>query len=251
MAGSFILDEEELHMLHIAVCDPNEVQRAALCDALSKLLFDAVEYSFDCFGSGEELLKPQNNPAAFQLVFLEIRLSGSLNGLETAAQLKYCAPDTDLIFLTESAEYIGAGYRYHAFDFLIKPVSLTRLQDTVGRYLEERIQHPADFLNVSIQRRSIQLPLYQIYYLESQRRKIIAHMVQDTVEFYGRMDQLEQLLASSGFVRCHQSYLANSHHIRQVSSGWLMLSDHTTLSVSRTYLKELRAALEPNEFGNT
>ena len=29
-------------LLHIAVCDPNAGHRAALCDALAKLLFDTV-----------------------------------------------------------------------------------------------------------------------------------------------------------------------------------------------------------------
>lgn len=232
-------------MLHIAVCDPNAGHRAALCDALSKLLFDSGDYRFACFPSGEALLEQQGRENVFQLVFLEIRLAGSLNGLETAGQLRYRAPNTDIIFLTGAAEYIGAGYRYHAFDFLVKPVPMARLQETVGRYLEERLRHPADFLNVSIQRRSVQLPLRQIYYLESQRRKVAAHMVEGTVEFYARLDELEQMLSPSGFLRCHQSYLVNLQYIRQLDSTGLTLSRGISLPVSRPYLKDLRSALEP------
>lgn len=238
-------------MLHIAVCDPNAGHRAALCDALEKLLFDSGDYRFTCFSSGEALLERQGERDSFQLVFLEIRLEGELNGLETAGQLRYRSPNTDIIFLTGAAEYIGAGYRYHAFDFLVKPVSLARLQETVVRYLEERVQCPADFLNVSIQRRSVQLPLRQIYYLESWRRKVAAHMVEDTVEFYGRLDQLEELLAPSGFIRCHQSYLVNLSYIRQMDSTSLTLAQGHSLPVSRPYLKQLRSALEPGHASET
>lgn len=234
-------------MLHIAVCDPNAGHRAALCDALAKLLFERAEYRFSCFSSGEELLERQGREAAFQLVFLEIRLGGTLNGLETAGQLCYRFPGTDIIFLTGAGEYIGAGYRYHAFDFLVKPVSLARLQETVSRYLEERLRHGADFLNVSIQRRSVQLPLRQIYYLESRRRKVAAHMVEGTVEFYARLDELEQMLSPSGFLRCHQSYLVNLQYIRQLDSTGLTLSRGISLPVSRPYLKNLRSALEPGD----
>src|SRR5699024_6898162 len=108
-------------VLHIAVCDPNAGHRAALCDALAKLLFDTVDYRFACFAGGEELLAALEGGAACQLVFLEVRLGGALNGLETAGLLRYRAPQADIIFLTRLAEHIGDGYRYHAFDFLIKP----------------------------------------------------------------------------------------------------------------------------------
>ena len=232
-------------MLQIAICDPNILHRNAFCDTLAKLLFDAADYSFSCFGSAKDLLARQDAAAFFQLVFLEIHLDGPMNGLEAADRIRILSPDTDIIFLTDAAEYVTEGYRYHAFDFLIKPVPLARLQDVVSRYLSERRKRPADFLNVTIQRCSIQLPLYQIYYLESQLRKIIAHTWENTTEFYDRLDHLEALLCDSGFVRCHQSYLVNSRHIRQLSTGAIVLADGTELPVSRTYFKKLKALLQP------
>ena len=216
-------------VLHIAVCDPNAGHRAALCDALAKLLFDTVDYRFACFASGEELLTALEGGAACQLVFLEVRLGGALNGLETAGLLRYRAPQADIIFLTRLAEHIGDGYRYHAVD----------------RYLEERRQRPADYLKVSIQRRSVQLPLRQILCLESRRRKVVAHMTGDQVVFYGRLDALEELLAPSGFLRCHQSYLVNKRYIRQLDSTSLTLAGGAALPVSRPHLKALRALLQP------
>lgn len=232
-------------LLHIAVCDPNAGHRAALCDALAKLLFDTVDYRFACFASGEELLAGLETGTACQLVFLEVRLAGALSGLDTAGLLRYRAPQTDIVFLTRDAEHIGEGYRYHAFDFLIKPVPLARLQETVDRYLEERRQRPADYLRVSIQRRSVQLPLRQVLCFESRRRKVVAHMADDRVEFYGRLDALEELLASSGFLRCHQSYLVNKRYIRQLDGTSLTLANGVALPVSRPHLKDLRTALQP------
>lgn len=230
-------------MIQIAVCDPNAAHQAALCHTLAKLLFDLSEYHFTCFRSGEQLLESLDGASPFQLIFLEIHLGGAINGLETAARINTAAPDTDIIFITDAAEYIAEGYRYHAFDFLVKPVPLSRLEDVIDRYLTERRQRPADFLKVNIQRCSVQIPLYQIAYLESQRRKIIAHMPGEAVEFYERLDHLAGLLSGAGFIRCHQSYLVNSRYIRQLGSSDLLLSDGTRLPVSRTYFKALKAAL--------
>lgn len=137
-------------MLQIAICDPNILHRNAFCDTLAKLLFDAADYSFSCFGNAEDLLARQD-AAFFQLVFLEIHLDGPMNGLEAADRIRSLSPDTDIIFLTDAAEYVTEGYRYHAFDFLIKPVPLARLQDVVSRYLSERRKRPADFLAADVQ----------------------------------------------------------------------------------------------------
>ena len=54
---------------------------------------------------------------------------------------------------------------------------------------------------------------------------------------------LEELLADSGFIRCHQSYLVNSRHLRQLGGSTVLLSDGTSLPVSRTYYKHLKNIL--------
>ena len=77
------------------------------------------------------------------------------------------------------------------------------------------------------------------------RRKVVAHMADDRVEFYGRLDALEELLASSGFLRCHQSYLVNKRYIRQLDGTSLTLANGVALPVSRPHLKDLRTALQP------
>ncbi|MCD7856734.1 MAG: LytTR family DNA-binding domain-containing protein [Clostridiales bacterium] len=229
-------------MLSIAICDPNEAHRAALKDALTKLLFDTIEFRFSCFSSGEALLTAAKGTARFQLLFLEIHLPG-ISGLETAGQIRAFSPEMDIIFITAAAEYGMVGYRYHAFDFLVKPVSLSMLQGVIERYLEERTQRPADFLRVEIHRNSVQIPLQQILYLESSRRKIVAHLWEENREFYGKLDHLDQILSGSGFIHCHQSFLLNSRYIRQLNSTSVQMANQIELPVSRTYLQAVRTTL--------
>lgn len=230
-------------MLNIAICDPNKAHRETLKEALGKLLFDAVEYTFYDFENSQALRNACLTAPCFQLAFFEIHL-GDGNGLYLAEELKKSFTQIDVIFLTDAAEFIGDGYRCHAFDFLIKPVSFGRLQDTVSRYLEERKQRPVDFLNVCIKRSQIQIPLYQILYLESQKRKILIHLPDQTLEYYDKLDRLEEMLSGSGFIRCHQSYLCNLRCVQKISSTSLMMLDHTELPISRAHLNALRDALK-------
>ena len=52
-------------------------------------------------------------------------------------------------------------------------------------------------------------------------------------------------MASSGFLRCHQSYLVNKRYIRQLDGTSLTLANGAALPVSRPHLKDLRTALQP------
>lgn len=227
-------------MLQVAICDPNLAERHVLCQELEKLLFDRVDYRLVPFDSREDLLDQLAGTAPFQLIFLEV---SPLAGMEAAAKIRESAPQADLILLGSHVCHLAEGYRYHAFDVLLKPLHPARLQEVVGRYLQERERRDADFLTVRIQRCNVRLPLCQIYYLESKQRKVVVHMVESPLAFYGRLDPLEQALAGAGFLRCHQSYLVNRRHIRRLEGNRLSLANGMELPVSRTYLRGLREAL--------
>ncbi len=228
-------------MIRVAIVDGNKQHYKVLANALGKMLFEVDDYEIEYYRCGEDLLL-QNALSSIQLIFLEIHLPG-MNGLETARQIRLADKKVDLIFCTEAAEYIGEGYRYHAFDFLIKPFSMGRLQDVMGRYIEERHYRPMDFLNITIQRNTIQLPIHQIIYLESALRKIIVHMPKDDIEFYGKLNTIEELLPPASFIRCHQSYLVNRQYVQQINSQKLVLIGGEELPVSRSYLKKMQQAL--------
>jgi len=66
------------------------------------------------------------------LAFLDIQIAMD-DGLELAHSLRLVYPDLDIVFTTSHAEYAIEAYDVYPLDYMIKPVSRTRLAQTIAR----------------------------------------------------------------------------------------------------------------------
>ncbi|MEG0258328.1 MAG: response regulator [Lysinibacillus sp.] len=74
----------------------------------------------------------------FQVAFLDIEMPG-LNGLELAETLKLWNPNIYIVFVTAYRDYAVQAFDVQSIDYLLKPISKSRLAITVDR-ITERIQ---------------------------------------------------------------------------------------------------------------
>ena len=90
-------------------------------------------------GNGIEALRLVDELAP-DVVFLDIQMPG-LNGLDLAARLADERKAPRIVFTTAHDAYALQAYEHAAFDYLLKPIRLERLQRTVGR-LKETLAAP-------------------------------------------------------------------------------------------------------------
>jgi DNA-binding LytR/AlgR family response regulator len=69
------------------------------------------------------------------VVFLDIQMPG-LNGLQLASRLRSGGAAPQVVFITAHEQYALQAFDSEAFDYLLKPVRLERLQRTVARLRE-------------------------------------------------------------------------------------------------------------------
>lgn len=81
--------------------------------------------------------------------------------------------------------------------------------------------------------------LDEIYYGESQGRKIKVYCVTEKVEFYSKLDDLEQILPDN-FLRCHKSFFVNMQHVRCVDWQDITMMDGKKVPVGRRQASEAR-----------
>ena len=58
------------------------------------------------------------------------------------------------------------------------------------------------------------------------------HQTSRDIEFYGRMDQVEEQLEGKGFIRVHRSYLVNGNYIRHVDKEGAVIGKDLVLPIS-------------------
>ena len=94
---------------------------------------------------------------------------------------------------------------------------------------------------------SYRIPIRDILYFFSDRRKLTCVTRQRSYSFYGKLDEVEAALGGS-FVRIHQRYLVHAAAVDTISGSQVCIGE-TTLPVSRScqqsaLLALTRAALE-------
>jgi len=89
--------------------------------------------------SGEEaLVKIKEKP--FDVVILDIKMPGGMDGIETLREIKKLQPLTEILLLTghASVETSIEGMKLGAFDYLLKPIKLEDLLKKVAEALERK-----------------------------------------------------------------------------------------------------------------
>lgn len=230
-------------MLQIAICDDEKTVRDALFSLSREMLAKAGEDAqTKQFADGESLCRAcEANGERFDLIFLDIKMDG-IDGMEAARRIRACDEKALIIFITSSAEYVFRGYEVRAFRYILKP-ELSHsfplvFRETLGELLhkqEERFCFQFDGASNAI-------PLGDIHYFESDRRILLIHTAGQVYKTYRKLDEVEQELKKSDFVRCHQSFLINARMIQTVGKTAVTLKTGEALPVSKRRCRETNEA---------
>jgi len=89
--------------------------------------------------SGEEAVKLAKT-TAFDVVILDVKMHGGMDGIETLREIKKIQPLTEILLLTghASIETSIEGMKMGAFDYLLKPIKLEELFVKIGHALEKK-----------------------------------------------------------------------------------------------------------------
>ena len=241
--------------MRIAVCDDSELDREMICELLrttfaqSQLRPELVPYD-----SGVTLACDIEEGAWFDIAFLDIYMTDHL-GIDIAHRLRALGWTGEIVFLTASPDFAIDSYDVTAAGYILKPVSLEKLQRAVGRILRNY-----DEQTYAVRQRSyvVRVPLSDILYVESSNTKCILHCRGDMdYTVYKRLDEIEKELSDRRFLRCHQSYLVNMDHVREAEKSFTLDTGETVLirqrnlkNIRQTYLdyaaeKEQKASSAP------
>jgi DNA-binding NtrC family response regulator len=113
-------------------------------DFLETLVNRLGKRSIDTAGvrSGEEAVEVMKKKP-FDVVVLDIKMPGGMDGIETLREMKKIQPLAEVILLTghASVETSIEGMKLGAFDYLIKPIKLEELLTKMAEAFEKKNAH--------------------------------------------------------------------------------------------------------------
>lgn len=81
----------------------------------------------------------------------------------------------------------------------------------------------------------------QIKWFESRQRTVILHAQNRDVVFYAKLSEVYEQIPQTKFLRCHQSYIVNTDHLKLIDKvhHYLYLTDGTLLEISKPYYQDV------------
>lgn len=229
-------------MMKIIICEDDLQYQTEFRNLLSRVLFDGEDVVIECYEDGRALMQAVKEEKDFyaDLIFMDIQMP-QLDGMRTAELLREKHIKADIIFVTAYSEFVFQGYRVHAWDYLLKPVSFQKLKLVMERYRAERQRNEENHIFVRQRLGGEKISLDRVQYFVSNQRKIRAVLdaPHEPVEFYMKMSELERSLQHKNFFRCHQSFIVNRSKILRWDGSGICVDSGERIPVSKRYRQDI------------
>lgn len=221
--------------MHIVICDDSANDRNSLRRALRAWAIEngqSAEITSTEDGKVLLAMKPEIL-SEIELFFLDIYMKHS-NGFDVAKALRSQGITVPIVFLTCSPDFAVQSYEVEAFSYLLKPALQDKLKFLMDRFLQ--IYWPRSIFLAG--RLFVQ---EDIVFVESELKNVTLYFRDGTnARVREKLDTVELCLKGASFLRCHQSYLVNLHHVRGIENKtFITILDRTVLIRKRDF-PELR-----------
>ncbi|WP_040253852.1 LytR/AlgR family response regulator transcription factor [Psychroserpens mesophilus] len=226
------------------IVDDEAIAREIIATHLSKIKNTHVVAS--CSNAMEAFNHISNQ--TIDLVFLDINMP-HISGISFAKSIN---SNIKVIFTTAYRDYAVEGFELKAVDYLLKPISLERLQKAIHTYFEiygekeplvNAINESSDFFFVRSERKMIKIDFNDIIYIESYSDYLKIHLNHMTIITRETISSIEAKLPKSLFLRIHRSYIIAISAITSFTNEHITIHNNA-LPISRTYKKTVLSFLE-------
>lgn len=217
--------------IDVILCDDNHDFLKPFYNEIERV-FDklSVNANVSAFSKVDEILDDRLKTC--DIAFLDVDFEDDdRNGIDIARKLRDINKKAIIFFVTNFIDYAPAGYEVQAFRYILK----RDRNDVLERYIMQAIEQMAkeqEFLRLSDEDGSMEIPLDDISYLEVLNHDVSIHARGKSYVLYASLSSLAEQLEECGFLRIHNSYLVNMRYIQKYRSRECLLSDGTELPAS-------------------
>ena len=167
------------------------------------------------------------------VVFLDIEISGA-SGLDCARIIADINPKTKIIFATAHAEYMSNAFEVYAFDYLLKPFNVERVDQTLQRILDLARQKEAEPLERIVKyekgldkllvkgRESMSfVDIKDIILVQREEGSTVIYTAKDSFTTSAGLGEIEEKLDPEQFMRSHKSYIITQEKYEEIKRRFL------------------------------
>lgn len=184
--------------------------------------------------------REENKDTTIDLIFLDIELPG-MSGINF---LRNTRPEMAVVLTTAYNEFALEGYELNVLDYLLKPISKSRFEQTVTKAeqyigsLQKSQQANSSFTFIKSDKVLEKLLFAEIVLVEAMRNYVIYHCDERKLVCYTSLKSVEQLLPGDQFVKVQKSFIINKSKIGKIEKGQVFIHNKS-ISINRENRSEI------------
>lgn len=221
-------------MLRIGICDDEQIICTMIEEALSVISSNMfVEVDIEVFSSGNELLSYLDMCADIDMLFLDIMMKG-IDGIQVGKKIRdeMHNESMKIIYISGKESYAMELFDVRPMNFIIKPIKINKLEEVFKKAVS-LINNENEFFEYRISSELYKVRISEILYFESNGKKVRMVLLEDSVEFYGKLSDVHERIGNHKIFFIHKSYLVNYDHIIRYNYEFMTMSDKVTLPISK------------------
>lgn len=236
-------------MYNIGICDDERDTCTQIADMICEYdRHNRIGIEVFIWNTGEALYNDLKKKQFIDLLFLDIELV-STDGIQIGRLIRHELENQDIsiAYISAKSSYALELFKIHPIDFLIKPISVQDIADTIDEALRLYHRNNAVF-EYKADGYNCKLPYRNIIYFYSDNKKVNMVTTDSTVQFTGKIKDLAGILPGN-FIQIHQSYIINMNHLNECSYELVRMSGGAELNISQPYRKQVRKQIMDYAWG--
>ena len=235
-------------MLNFVLCDDSNTAIKKLSTMLEAIFIERKlegQIVLSTLNPYDLLKYVEKNPV--NVVILDVDLNTDISGLKLAETIRKQNKSIYIIFITGHLEYGLIAYKYKTFDYIAKPLTSERLEETILRLYDDVFcENNTQYIRLDNNKTII--PTHSIKYIQKDGMKLVFTTDTRTYEVYNSFNKISSILPKQ-FVRCHKSYIVNLDKINDIdfSSNIISFNNSDKCYIGPKYKKNFKEVFN-NEF---
>ena len=229
--------------MKIAICDDEREFLENVGLAIETYLNEkGLEYNIDLYNSGKVIMELRENIVSYDVVFLDINMP-EVSGLEVAEWIRTYSDNVNIVFITAIISYAIQGYKYNAVRYILK--NERQLKASIYECMDailDKISSSHKTKTIDFCGGSCEVLVNQIMYIESNKHKLLFHIIGKDPEdysIYSTLNDVEKEYIEADFLRVHQSYMVNMKYISKLVRYYVILENGERISIPKGRYREV------------
>lgn len=221
-------------MIKVAICDDENMIASQIDNMILTICQkENISVDTDVFYGGSSLEKEMLSGTKYDLIYLDIQMKDG-DGITIAKNIRKMDENVLLIYVSGYDRYLMDLFRLDVLTFIKKPID-TELFANTFLDAHRKIGNNRFYFVYRYKNIEYKIPCIDILYFESKGRKVILYGKSGSIGlFNGKLSDVEIQVTNGKipYLRIHQSFLVNYHHIKSRSRTEVTLTTGTKLPIS-------------------